>query len=132
MINNGIDNSGYAYFGTSVISPITLTAGRAQLTTGTPTVVQSILFALNTPKASLFMRPEYGSRLYLILFQPNDDIVSDLGKLYIQECIRDNEKRVAYVNAKFTRTNNGASFVITYRVLASNELGVLTYPFNRN
>ena len=90
----GIDNVGYSYLGQTVVSPITLINGSATLVLGVPSVIQSILFALNTPKGSLFMRPEYGSRIHLLLFQPNDDVLQDLGKLYIQECIRENEKRV--------------------------------------
>jgi|GEM_PF-1773273 phage baseplate assembly protein W len=127
----GIDNVGYSYLGQTVVSPITLINGSATLVLGVPSVIQSILFALNTPKGSLFMRPEYGSRIHLLLFQPNDDVLQDLGKLYIQECIRENEKRVAFVDSKFQRSDSNASFIITYRILSSNELGVLTYPFNK-
>lgn len=125
----GIDIKGYSYLGASVQSPLNVVDGSARLVIGVDAVIQSIVFALNTPLGSLFFRPEYGSKLHLLLFQPNDNIIADLGKTYIQQAINNNESRVEFVNSSFVRNNDEANFVITYRILASNELGILRYPF---
>lgn len=53
--------------------------------------IRNILF---TPRGSLPGKPTFGSDLHKVLFSPLDSITENIMKRYIQEALRDWEKRI--------------------------------------
>ena len=125
MVNN-------AYLGQGLKYPLQLEGGSIALNNGIPLVEQSIITILNTPKGSRFFLPEFGSRLKELIFEPNDDVLEDLLRVFIYEAIRDWEKRARFVSVSFTREVDVTYCEIRYSVLPSNEVNSFIYPFYRN
>ena len=122
----------YAYLGTAIKTPLSiLPNGRAEIVQSTETVRQAIERLLSTPKGSLFFNRQYGSRLESLLFETNDTILSAMMKQYILEAIRDFEPRVKFLDAQITIDENRCNCYIRYRILASNEIDAMIYPFYR-
>lgn len=120
------------YLGQGIKYPLELVGGSIQLQRNYPLVIQSIIEILNTPKGTRFFNPDYGSRLKEMLFEPNDEVLQDLLKVFIYEAIRDWEKRAKYVSTSFTFNDTGAVMCeISVRILPSNRVESFIYPFYR-
>lgn len=121
-----------AYLGQAIKFPIVLkNGGSPALENGNPLVSQSITIILNTPIGSRFMLPEYGSRLRELIFEPNDEVLIDLMKVFIYEALSMWEKRARFTNVTFEAGEDIIYCTIYYRVLASNEVESFVYPFYR-
>lgn len=120
-----------AYLGKGLSYPTKLVGGSWEYLDSTELITQSITTILNTPVGSKFFLPEFGSRLKELVFEPNDEVLEDLLSTFIYEAIRDWEKRVEYISSSFSRGDNVIFCVITYRILASNEVNSFVYPFYR-
>lgn len=120
-----------AYLGKGLSYPTKLVGGSWVHSESKELVEQSITTILNTPTGTKFFLPEFGSRLKELIFEPNDDVLEDLLSTFIYEAIRDWEKRVEYVSTSFTRGVDVTYCLITYRILASNEVDSFVYPFYR-
>lgn len=121
-----------AYLGKGLSYPTKLVGGSWAYLDSTELITQSITTILNTPVGSKYMLPEFGSRLKELVFEPNDEVLEDLLSTFIYEAIRDWEKRVEYISSSFSRGDNVIFCVITYRILASNEVNSFVYPFYRS
>lgn len=130
---NGIDTSNFAYLGTTVQHPLSLSStGKASLVSGTRTIAQSIRFILGTRLGSFFGYPNLGSKLYLLLFEISDSVFQSLAKTFIRDAIESQENRVSFIDCGFIRNNQiSISIIVQYRILSSNEIGQLTFPFER-
>lgn len=128
---NGIDTGNFAYLGTTIQHPLSLTyTGKASLVSGTRTIHQSIKFILGTRKGGIWGYPNIGSRIHLLLFETSDSIFQSLAKTYIREAIEGQENRVTFIDCGFVRTSETAvSIIVQYRILSSNEIGQLSFPF---
>lgn len=122
----------FGYLGTALKSPLDLKRGRVTLVSGTETVRQAIERLISTPKGSIFFNRQYGCRIEEMLFEPNNDIASEMIRFYIYEAIRDFEPRVAFVDIQTTIDDNRIDCIIKYRILATNEIQSFIYPFYRN
>jgi uncharacterized protein len=120
------------YLGTALKSPLSIERGRALTVGGTETVRQAIERLLSTPKGSVFFNRAYGSRLQSLLFETNDAVLSGLIQHFILEAIENFEPRVKFIDAKIDVQDNVCRCFIRYRILASNEIDSLIYPFYRN
>jgi phage baseplate assembly protein W len=97
---------------------------------------ESILQILGTRPGERFMRPEFGTRLKDLVFEPNDEILKGLVRAYVLEAIERWEKRVVLTKVTFDDSpanldRNLLLVRIHYRVVASQVEGNLVYPFYR-
>lgn len=122
----------YAYLGTAIKTPLSILGnGRAETIGSTETVRHAIERLLSTPKGSVFFNRLYGCRLEELLFETNDTVLSAMIRQFILEAIRDWEPRVKFLDAQITIDDNVCNCYIRYRILASNEIDALVYPFYR-
>jgi len=108
------------------------TIGSTSLSEGEDRIIQSIKQILGTPIKRRFMRRDFGSRLNLIPFEPNDEITAVLIKHYIREALAIWEKRiyVGSITVDFTDRDDGLCYVgITFRIIKTNKIGNMVYPF---
>lgn len=118
------------FLGTSMNTPVAISNGRAVLVSDKESIEQSIKTILTTPKGTRLLLPEFGSRLEELLFEPNDEVVKSLARLFIFEAIRDWEKRVKFKGVQFVRESEEIlNCIIEYEILASNEIDSFIYPY---
>jgi hypothetical protein len=97
---------------------------------------ESILQILGTRPGERFMRPNFGSRIKDLVFEPNDEVLKGLLRHWIVDAIRRWEKRVVVTDVSFddsdTNKDQHVLFArIAYRVIQSQVEGNLVYPFYR-
>lgn len=97
-------------------------------------VIQSLIVLLTTPKKSLPFRPNFGSNLKYLLFEPigvNEEYAKTLASEYVKDAIA-YERRVTLsgVEVKLDRDHNTIYVLITVRInLSGAEVSVL-YPIS--
>ena len=115
-------------------------SGGAQISAATSTehehIHESIIQILGTRPGERFMRPEFGSRLKDLVFEPNDDVLKGLVRHYVIDAVKRWEKRVVITGVSFddspVNTDRNLLLVrIAYRVIRSQVEGNLVYPFYR-
>lgn len=119
------------YLGAALKNPLLLVDGAGLVIKGVSVVEQSIINILNTPKGTKFFLPDFGSRLAELMFEPNDEVLSDLLRLFIFEALQDWEKRCNFVDVVITMNDAQADCEIFYQILASNQVNSFIYPFYR-
>lgn len=119
------------FLGIAVKHPVDVANGKIRLAEGINAVQQSIISILNTPIGSRFMLPEYGSRLHELMFEPNDEVLISMMRLFIRDAISEWEKRVTFDDAQFTISVESVEVLLSYKVLNSNEIESFIYPFYR-
>jgi phage baseplate assembly protein W len=127
-----IDTIGYSYLGTTIEHPIKLlVGGRPVLGQGRVSVEQSIRHLLDTPKGSLFFKPEYGSDLKKLIFRQNDESLWNLLKAFIKEALLQ-EGRIEVLGVSVQADGESCLCFISYRFKGMNEINSMVYPFYRN
>lgn len=119
------------YLGKALRFPFKLLNGRGEVVTDSELIKQSISRLLNTPVGTRFMLPEYGSRVRELLFEPNDNLVKDLLRVFVKEAIDKWETRVRYNKCNFYSTEDYLAIEIHYTILKSNEIDSFVFPFYR-
>jgi len=121
----------YGYLGTATAYPITISKGAAKIASGLDVVENAIIMILMTPVGTRPLMPEYGSKLTELIYEPNDEILGRLLDSYITEALSRWEKRIRVLKVGTLMVQEYAVCRIEYRVLSSNEIKSLTYPFFR-
>ncbi len=127
----------YAYLGKAENFPTTITStGGITLVAGFNLIKQSIIRILETGLGTVFFNRSWGSRLRNSVYEPNDDMLISQLDLFIQEAIEEHEKRVEYISTDYaffrTVDKNWVQCTINVRILQSNEIDSLVWPFYRN
>lgn len=125
---------GEKYLGSTIGFPVEFNDyGRPVIAAGVDTIPQSINMILLTPKGSRYFLPEYGSDLHLILFQPNDQVLSNLLYYTISEALDTWEKRIKVTDITFDFSDpSKVDCEIFYKILKSNEFQSFIFPFYRD
>ena len=97
----------------------------------------SLNFIFNTTLGERFFLPDFGSNLYKVVFEPNDDIFADAMRVYIANAISKWEKRVVLLGVDILtnisdQDNNTARITVKYKIINSQVVGNFIYPFVRN
>jgi phage baseplate assembly protein W len=130
-------SSYYKYLGEGIKWPIEINQfGAIELQSEIALVAQSIRRYLETPLGTEFFNEDIGSRINLIGYEPNDELLQVLLEMLINEAV-DNEKRCEYINTEFSRLDDDNPEVIQckiyVRVLKSSEIESFIWPYyNRN
>jgi phage baseplate assembly protein W len=91
-------------------------------------IQESILQILGTRPGERFLRPEFGSKLKDLVFEPNDTVLRGLLRHYVIDAIKRWEKRVTVTNVSFdeapANTDRNVLLVrISYRVIQGQVEG---------
>ncbi len=97
---------------------------------------EAIIQILSTRPGERFMRPEFGSKLKDLVFEPNDQVLKGLIRHYIVAALKRWEKRVIITDISFgdSALNTDRHLLpvkISYRIIRSQVEGNLVYPFYR-
>jgi phage baseplate assembly protein W len=108
--------------------------GKTLSNSGLERINQSINHILSTRIGERFFLPEFGSRLYELVFEPNDYILEDLLKLYVSEALSKWEKRIKLleVTPVIEKGGNTVPINIYYNLINTNMTANYVYPFNRD
>lgn len=91
----------------------------------------SIHRILGTRIGELVGEPQFGSKLMYLIFEPNDEVLQNLGKLYIIEALSLWEPRITVLEVEGERASkNVFVFTIYYKETYSNENKITTFPIN--
>lgn len=110
------------------------TLGGCNYNTGVDRIKQSIFQILSTPIGSRFFLPEFGSRLFELIFEPNDFILVDLANIYVVEAIKKWENRIVIDDVDI-RQNSQNDLIfeihIRYHIKYTNKSDSYVYPLIR-
>lgn len=125
---------GLSYLGQAIKYPLQLTNGTIQLQSGSALVAQSIKTILSTPVGSVFSNREFGSRIKELVFEPNDTLLVNLLTHVIADAVAKWESRVQFITASFSfdYDNGLINCMVVYRLLSSNEINAVLFPYQRN
>jgi phage baseplate assembly protein W len=120
----------YAYLGTAVTYPIELQQGALAISSGKEVIENAFINILTCPVGTRYFNPEYGSKLYQLEFEPNDQILMGMVKVYIIDALTLWEKRANILSVDCVQGDDVILCTITYRILASNEVDSFIYPYS--
>jgi len=121
-----IQTSGIAF-------PLILTTGKHTVVSGVDLIQSSLKIILSWPMFTRFYLGEFGSRIYEIIEDPNDDILINLVRRFVIDAIGTWEKRIELKTIIITRPNNQSLVVdLTYNVKESNSEGSFYYNYSTN
>lgn len=111
--------------------------GRVELVHQERDIEEAIKMILMTQKGERPMRPNFGSELHTLIYQPNDANTSGLARRYVREALAMWEPRIVVLEVtaepdRDPHTNNGTERLmigIRYRPLATNSERNLVFPF---
>lgn len=118
--------------------------GRIALVPYEADIEEAVRLILRTRVGERPMRPEFGSRLHLLLFQPNDAATAGLARRYVSEALLRWEPRIDELNVSVgphRPQRNEANVAvgpdrpermvieIAFRIRATNSERNLVYPF---
>jgi phage baseplate assembly protein W len=105
-------------------------AGKFEQVKGIDTVVQDLQVLLFTIVGERVNRPDYGCRLYTRIWDNIDSVARD-GLNDIREAIEAFEPRVELISlaASINRDIGSVDFRITFRIIESNVVTNLVFPF---
>lgn len=97
---------------------------------------ESILQILGTRPGERFLQPEFGSKLKDLVFEPNDVVLKGLIRHHVIDALKRWEKRITVTDVAFeespeSKDQNLLLVKISYRIIRSQVLGNLVYPFFR-
>ena len=121
------------FLGTGLAFPVELDElGQLPYASGEAKVQQSVLIILGTARGERVMRPDFGSRLHELVFEPINTSTKTRVAQYVTEAIAAWEPRVDLlaVNVTEDAVTMGKLLVdIEYRIRATNSTFNMVYPF---
>jgi phage baseplate assembly protein W len=106
--------------------------GAIKLTDGPPDLDRSIRVVLLTAPGERLMRPEFGCRIWELLFEPVTPNLLGLVAEAVRDALAQWEPRIVVENVQPTTDPDDSALVrvnIEYRVRATNDRRNLVYPF---
>ncbi len=127
---NSLEEPNYIGAGLGFPSRINVQGG-VQLSADEPNIEESIMVILRTSLGERVYRPNFGSRLSELVFEPLNTQTLLLIRLYVEEALEMWEPRIIL---KEVRTDpdpirGKADIVITYQPKNSHDIRSLVYPF---
>ena len=97
---------------------------------------ESIRQILGTKLGERFMRPDFGSKLYTLVFEQNAEVLKGLLRYHTVDALRKWEKRievleVTFDDSNFQKDRNTIGIRIRYRLIAAQVEGNMVVPFHR-
>ena len=95
-------------------------------------IEESVRIIIGTTPGERVMRPEFGCRVHELVFHPNNHNTAALAGYYVQEALVKWEPRIRDVEVDASpdaMEENVLKVGIRYRVIATNGIRNLVYPF---
>lgn len=128
--------TGQDVIGKGIRDPFSFSVGRGvksvSTSNGTEKINASIRTILQTRPGERFYEPEFGSRLYDLVFEPNDTFTNQLLYLYTVEALARWERRIRVTRVSFQRDDARPEYVgiaIAYVILQTHVQGTYVFPF---
>jgi len=113
--------------------PLTLTTGKHTVVSGVDLIQSSLKVIIAWPMFTRFYEGEFGSRIYEIIEDPNDDILMNLVRRFVIDSITTWEKRIELLSLNITRPSNTSLVIdLTYNIKESNYEGSFYYNYSIN
>ena len=113
-------------------------SGGTQISTATSSdhahIHESIRQILGTRKGERFLRPEFGTNLHELIFEPNDRVLYGLIRHEVMTALEDWEPRVIVTDVVVGTADDDEHLVlvnISYRLISCQVPGNLVFPFYR-
>jgi phage baseplate assembly protein W len=124
--------------GTGMRSPFSFSVGKSvravTVSQGIDKIIASIQTILKTRPGERFMQPEFGSRLYDLVFEPNDRFTNQLLYYYTVSALERWERRIKVTNVQFQTDENRPGYigiVINFYILQTHQHGSYVFPFEK-
>jgi hypothetical protein len=120
------------YIGTGFASPLQINVqGGIQLSSQTPNIEESIIIILRTELGERVYRPDFGSRLSELVFEPLNVQTLLQIRLFVEEAIEQWEPRIDLreVRTEPDPIRGKVNILIEYQPKTSYEIRSLVYPF---
>jgi len=127
------------YLGKGLKFPFTFQrrSGGTQISTATSSdhahIHESIRQILGTRKGERFLRPEFGTRLHELVFEPNDTVLYGLIRHEVTDALDKWEPRVIVTDVEVGPGDDEHLVLvnISYRLISSQVIGNFVWPFFR-
>jgi len=124
--------------GVGIKTPFQFSVGRGvrsvSTSNGLDKIQASIRDILMTRPGERLMQPEYGSRLFDLIFEQNDTLTNQLLYMYTAEALRRWERRIRVTGVSFSTDLSNPNYigiVINFTVLSTHEEGSYVFPFEK-
>jgi phage baseplate assembly protein W len=94
-------------------------------------IKQSIQDILETPISTRFGREDYGSYIYLLIFEQNDSVLKSLLYYYIESALEKWEKRIKISSINFTISEYAIVANVYYTNLITQQQSYYEFTLNR-
>jgi len=134
MSDTGDNNLDKAFLGRGVAFPVTLSPGDVALAEYEADVRQAIHIILGTEPGERVMRPDFGTGLRALVFEPINTTTIALAKHRVEQALTLWEPRIDQVSVTVSADppNGLLQITVTYRVRRTNTFYNLVYPFFMN
>ena len=121
----------YDKVGRAITFPVLLDNGSPVLATGNDVIKQSISDILGTD-APTFFYGEFKSRLNMLMFEQDDEVLVSLLRLFIFEALDTFEQRIKLLKIEFELNDEGGVLCnLFYRLIGDTKVNSFVYPFYR-
>lgn len=124
--------------GKGIRDPFSFSVGRGvksiSVSNGTDKINASIRTILQTRPGERMFEPEFGSRLYDLIFEPNDVLTNQLLYVYTAEALARWERRIRITRVGFQKDDARPEYIgisIAYVILQTHVQGTYVFPFVR-
>ena len=125
-------NTAQSFVGQGITLPLKLVNGKPPLESGFELIRSSIIMILSWKYGSRFFLGEFGSKLHLLLEEPNDDILQETIEVFVIDAITNWDPRIELVESIIERPNESTiNLTITYKILNTKKEDTFTFPFYR-
>lgn len=127
-----MDNQINNFIGQGIIFPIELVNGATPLESGFELIRSSIITILTWRYGTRFFLGEFGSKLHLLLDEPNDQILQETIKAFVIDAITNWDSRIQLgdvVTVRDPSTSDTINMTVTYEILNTKLVDSFTFPF---
>lgn len=127
-----MNNARKEYVGQGLAFPLSVTPkGELSLVTGATDIDQAILLIIETMPGERVMRPNFGCRIWELLFAPNSAETRALAAYHVRQALDFWEPRVTIDAVDVVSDNDNAALRIhiTYTIKDTHDTRSIIYPF---
>lgn len=118
------------FLGQGIILPLQLVNGAPPLVSGFDLLRASIITILTWEYGERFFLNEFGSRLFDLLEEPNDDVLQGTIRVFVIDAIAKWDHRIEVIATTLIRTKSySLDLSITYRILNIKREDTFIFPF---
>lgn len=124
----------YKYIGIGMQFPQTFDGGTTAINALLKRINQSIYMILSTTPGERVFRPDFGSNLRKIVFDPNDAMSVNLLRVTVEDALRKWEKRIDILHVTVLSSDddkdlNQMGIAIQYKIVGTSIVGNYVYPY---